>query len=390
MASIIGTFPYNISNGQYMDAIPVMGDLNYIQSQINTNVPLATVANSLACSGNAATSSVSLNSAGKNYLINGAMRVAQRGTTYALTATASYGSLDRWCAYSTTTLGVFNQIANPQTGTGFQYLAKLGRNPGNGGVSSIFIGQALETVDSVPLAGQTVVVSFYAFAGLNFSSGINSISTALNVGTGTDQSSISMLAGSWTGYSQIGNTNTILSTSLTRYSYSVVIPSNATQLGFQASYVPTGTGGADDNLYITGVKIEVVPTGTSFASQYENMSYSEELAKCQRYCQTLTGNVNAILGIGFFNTTSTAYFTYPLPTIMRITPTSSVAGTINAWLLTNIVSVTTNLTSITQTVSSNGVFAYIVTGIGTPFTVFQPAVVESSAAYGAMVLSSEL
>ena len=41
--TIIGTLPNIISNGQNIDAGPLMNDLNYIVNQVNTNVPLSTV-----------------------------------------------------------------------------------------------------------------------------------------------------------------------------------------------------------------------------------------------------------------------------------------------------------------------------------------------------------
>lgn len=39
---IIGSLPYNIQNGDAVDAIPVMADFNFIVSQVNANVPLLT------------------------------------------------------------------------------------------------------------------------------------------------------------------------------------------------------------------------------------------------------------------------------------------------------------------------------------------------------------
>lgn len=43
--AIIGTFPYTILNGQPEDAVPVMSDFNFIQSQINLNgAPIASPA----------------------------------------------------------------------------------------------------------------------------------------------------------------------------------------------------------------------------------------------------------------------------------------------------------------------------------------------------------
>jgi hypothetical protein len=39
---IVGTLPYNIQNGDSVDAIPVMADFNFIVAQINANAPVVT------------------------------------------------------------------------------------------------------------------------------------------------------------------------------------------------------------------------------------------------------------------------------------------------------------------------------------------------------------
>ena len=46
-APIIGAFPYTISNGQHLDAVPLMADLNWIQTQVNANTPSVVVASSV-------------------------------------------------------------------------------------------------------------------------------------------------------------------------------------------------------------------------------------------------------------------------------------------------------------------------------------------------------
>jgi len=41
---IVNPLPFNISNGQTIDAIPVMADFNWIISQVNLNAPTASIA----------------------------------------------------------------------------------------------------------------------------------------------------------------------------------------------------------------------------------------------------------------------------------------------------------------------------------------------------------
>jgi hypothetical protein len=214
----------------------------------------------------------------KNRIINGGMDVWQRGTTYALTNTNAYGSVDRWAVFqSTTANGIANQVASGLTG--FQYALKLGRNSSATTTGAIQMTQVLETVNSIPLAGQTVTFSFYAKAGANFSATSSNLGVYLATGTGTDQSSSSFTISGWTGNSALINTTQAITTTWTRYSFTTTIASTATQVGLQLYYSPTGTAGADDNVYITGVQLEIGTTATPF----ERRLYNQELANCQRY-----------------------------------------------------------------------------------------------------------
>ena len=106
--SIIGSFPYTISNGQNMDAIPVMSDLSYIQNQVNNNVPTAitaaisgampgtaanatlaaTATNALACSGNSATATNATNANNVLGVTNGSNAAAGSVGEF-ITATAA-------------------------------------------------------------------------------------------------------------------------------------------------------------------------------------------------------------------------------------------------------------------------------------------------------------
>jgi hypothetical protein len=115
----------------------------------------------------------------KNPVINSQFSVAQRATTYALTTTAAYGSMDGWVALQATTAsGIFNQVSDT-AGNGATYNAKLGRNNAATTTGAITMAQAFESINSKPFAGKTVILSFYAKAGANLSSTSNNIKTLL-------------------------------------------------------------------------------------------------------------------------------------------------------------------------------------------------------------------
>jgi len=211
----------------------------------------------------------------KNLIVNGDFAVWQRSLTYALTTTPGYGSADRWCfGQATAANGVANQT--PGFFQGFKTAVKFGRNVGATQTGTLQMGQALETINSVPLQGFSAVLSFYIKAGANYS-GAN-VTSVVNAGTGTDQSVPSMLGGGWTGQTQQVQQNTIAASPI-RFAQLVTIPANCTQLGVQFQWAPTGTAGADDNVYITGVQLELALVPTT----YDYLTYATELAICQRY-----------------------------------------------------------------------------------------------------------
>jgi hypothetical protein len=71
-------------------------------------------------------------------------------------------------------------------------------------------------------------------------------------------------------------------TSWARVTYTGTVASNALEVCPVIAFTPTGTAGADDSLYITGVQLEI---GTS-ATPFERRFYNTELANCQRYYET--------------------------------------------------------------------------------------------------------
>jgi len=223
----------------------------------------------------------------KNRVINGNFGIWQRGTSGAMTTSATYVAADRWGVdQATSAAATFSQSTSVPTAVA-QYSGKVQRNNASTGTNNIVIAQAFETANSYDLAGQSAVFSFYAKAGANFSASSNTLNFNIFYGQGTDQSLANMRSNSWT--SQTNSSSTVsLTTTWTKYTYAVSVPAGTTQVGLQLYFSPTGTAGADDAFYITGVQLEKGSTATSF----DYRPYGTELALCQRYYENFYTNSN--------------------------------------------------------------------------------------------------
>jgi hypothetical protein len=265
-------------------------------------------------------------SAGKNVIINGGMDIWQRGTSFPLTNTQIY-TADRWSTSgSATSIATVSQVAAPAL-TGFGKALRVQRNSGASATANISIGQSLESLNSIPLAGQTVTFSFWARIGANFSGASNEITAYLVYGTGIDQN---FQNGSYTGQTSIVNQSPVLTTTWQYFSYSGVVGATATELALEFYYGPVGTAGANDYFDITGVQLELGNTASIFSRAGGDIQ--GELAKCQRYCYEMN-SAQASDGYAIYSgsvqciATTNAIAIITFPTTMRIAPsfTSSVA-----------------------------------------------------------------
>ena len=160
---------------------------------------------------------------------------------------------------------------------GFNQSLKISRQPNNASLATINVGQALETLDSLRCQGQTVTLSFWAKAGANYSGG--ALTVQVIAGGGVNQSAVSLVAGTWTSASYVVNAAQALTSAMTRYQFTGVVPSTATQLAMLLSFTPSGTAGANDSISINGVQLEIGPS----ASPFEHIDAQVALEICQRY-----------------------------------------------------------------------------------------------------------
>jgi hypothetical protein len=177
---------------------------------------------------------------------------------------------------------------------------------------------SIESANSIPLAGQSVTISFWARAGANFSSAGSALNLWLPSGSGIDQN----VQSTFSGVVDIVNTNVTLTTSWQRFTRTGLMPADKTQLGFSVSYIPTGTAGANDWFEITGVQLEAGTVATPFRRNAP--SIQAELAACQRYYEIGQG----FMFVGYFALTNVRIANSHYKVTKRANPTftTSVIG----------------------------------------------------------------
>ena len=234
------------------------------------------------------TGSIPAVSAQKNIIINGDFNIWQRGTTATGIANSPTYVADRWAAWGA---GVGTDITFSRQAAALVthvYCAKVQRTSTETDVSGIGISQNLENFSSYPMQGKVVTLSFYAKKGANFSATSDLIRVKMSTGTTGNESTATFSGGpasGFTGNAVALDTTQAITASWVKYSFTTsALASDMAQLGLWIYANPTGTAGADDSFYITGVQLE---TG-SVATDFEVKNHADEFARCQRYYE-ITG-----------------------------------------------------------------------------------------------------
>jgi hypothetical protein len=259
----------------------------------------------------------------QNPILNSAMQVWQRGTSMAGSSTGFAG--DRWQAYRSVAGSTYSrQLTNDTTNLpNIQYATRVQRDSGNTATAGNYLLQNFESINSIPFAGKTVTLSFYARAGANFSAASSFMEYNLATGTGTDQN---LLTG-FTGRANPILGNATLTTTWQRFTATATLATSATQIGIAfdtAAWV--GTAGANDWFEVTGVQLEVGSVATPFRTYAATIQ--GELDACMRYYQNQYVS-STRFAMGFSISTTAGKAIAPLPVPMRVPPISmSYGGTI--------------------------------------------------------------
>mgnify|MGYP001586004819 FL=1 len=295
----------------------------------------------------------------RNMIINGAMQVAQRGTSVTAAGGGAYSSPDRF-RFQTNANG--NSVISQDTDTpsGFNNSFKLtvgtGSTPSGSDFGRLYYRVEGYDADQLQLgsaSSSAVTLSFWVKASVAGTYGIQFAGDGLGgfiasyavSATGTwEYKTVTIPAGVWTTYN--GST-----TNLTGFQVAFDLgegPSRSNVTGYNAA-ISSGhmglTGGtkilatSGATWQITGVQLEVGDTATPF----EHRSYGDELARCQRYfwAQVPKGEANGaggnagqyIIGDGGFLGTGQVECHVQYPVQMRASPTLQPSSGTNHFLL---------------------------------------------------------
>ena len=319
----------------------------------------------------------------KNRIINGAMGIWQRGTSFTNVVTPASGyTADRWSGNRGGNASNMNVYQQASTVANFQYMMQVTRTAGDTSTQQINTCYTLEVKDSISLAGSPVTFSFYANCGANFSASASAMSiTLFNATNGTDNTTP---IANGTNWSYVGSTVT-LTTTMQKFTYTATLPANTTQVAIAVAYIPTGTAGANDWYQITGLQLEKGSTATSF----DYRPYGTELSLCQRYYWQISSNGNTFhrFGFGTAIATTVAQIIFNNPVQMRNSAlTFSYGGTLALYDGITVTTITALSFDVSNVIISD-VSATVASGL-TQFRPYELLANNSSTAF--ISISAEL
>jgi hypothetical protein len=275
----------------------------------------------------------------RNLIINGAMQVAQRGTTGTKAADGwsnGYLSLDRWGVYYNDTV-----LSQEDTIIDGRYVKALKVASGSGDNARPYVYQKIEGGSRLLGGGQPYSLSFWAKAPNGGSWQVeHRYSTNASAGSGEVTSTIKdgfAPSSDWTYYKFEGIVSVDTSQNYTRDGGIWFEPDGA-----------SAADGRNEQLWLAEVQLELGKVATPF----EHRSYGEELALCQRYFYQVgkAGTASTLSNYGFCRGggyLEYVYVTIPRPVFMRSAPAVSGGGvlrgtTFTGGYTTKSVSVTTS------------------------------------------------
>jgi hypothetical protein len=263
-------------------------------------------------------------------IINGAMTVAQRGTSFSSITSDQY-TLDRWTSSSAVgvSLSVSQQTATSSDDAYFasKHFARYQRN-------AVLSGFVHKVENLQQFNNKTFTLSFWAKSS---DAGTNVTVTTYTVNDGSSFNSY---------VTQTYVTNPTLSSTWQKYEIRLAFQDMYTY-GYSGSHhlrLQFFDGNNAATFDISEVQLELGDTATPF----EHRSFGDELARCQRYYQQVGGAGNT-LALGQCVSSTSAQFFYPLPYPIRADATVSVSDATHFRVFNATISGIPQVTSMTFT-----------------------------------------
>ena len=283
----------------------------------------------------------------KNLVINGAMQVAQRGTSATGINTSGYYTVDRIDTTFSTTAGELTMSQDSDAPDGFANALKLDCTTADTSIAAdeIFLlmyqfeGQDVQRIQKGKSTAKEVTVSFYAKANasktyvveLKDFDNTRTCSKTFTVGTSYARHEITFPADT-TGVLDDDNARS--------FSIHFFLHAGSTYTGgtlqtawgsqVSANRAP-GIGSffdsTDNTFFITGLQMEI----GSVATEFEHRSFAEELALCQRYFirfpSLSDASTTLYYNVGMIHSSTKSFHNINLPVPMRTQPDLSISGT---------------------------------------------------------------
>ncbi len=287
----------------------------------------------------------------KNAIINGCMRVPQRGTSFTSATTPANSDdtylLDRWILLSDgNDIVDVTQVTTPvPTGSYAAACFDIETEDKKWGIIQI-----LEAKDSARFIGGTVSISFKARMGaadtstllraavLSWSSTADTVTSDVVNAWGAEGTNPTVVA-NWTLENTPAALDALTASYQTYKIEGILIDTASTTNIAVFIWSDDMTNAVGDLVYITGIQLEL----GSVATPFEFRPYGQELALCQRYYFRIGGDAAyTMMATGQGINTTQAVMVVPFPTTMRALPSvvaySTIRVTNNAagWAITNV------------------------------------------------------
>ena len=289
----------------------------------------------------AVTSAKAVNSGRRNLIINGAMQVAQRGNSATgIGIAVGYNTVDRWrFADINNPTARFTETQSTDAPEGFGFSRKFEVTTNDGSVDDNEMQYTDHFIEALNLQllkygtsnAESLTLSFYVKSSVASTMGVR---ITHEDGGGSYGASYTINATNTWERKTItvpGNTATAINNDTgrgLRVAFGLNIGadnagSNSTAWGngsLFGAHTNTFVGTANATWQVTGVQLEV---GSS-TSDFEHLSFAEELALCQRYYQQIAGAGAGTSTSG--GQSASAHSIVNFPTYMRVAPSTITIG----------------------------------------------------------------